>query len=289
MNDQLKNNFASSDSRHVQDLSEAFDAFSKGAEKMKQMYSVLEKRVVYLTEELEKKNKELEKANRLASLGELAAGVAHEIRNPLGGIELCATMLQRELVDDSNKKELVVHIVEGTRRLNNIVKNLLTFTKETKLIIRDVFLNGLVDETVFLIKAKAENYKVEIIKDESFQENYIIKADGDQLRQVFLNIVLNAVEAMTKGGKLKLGFKKAKLADSSKDCVVVNFSDTGEGIDEKVLDKIFQPFFTTKDEGTGLGLAISHKIIEIHGGKIVVDSVKSRGTTFSIYLPITNN
>ena len=139
------------------------------------------------------------------------------------------------------------------------------------------------------IKVKAENFKIEIIKDESFKENHIIKADGDQLRQVFLNIILNAVEAMTKGGKLKLGFKKDKIKDSSEDFVVINFSDTGEGIDEKILDKIFQPFFTTKDEGTGLGLAISHKIIEIHGGKIVVNSVKACGTTFSIYLPVKNN
>lgn len=289
MNEQLKKSFPGVEVRNVQDLSEAFDAFSKGADKMKQMYSILEKRVVYLTEELEKKNKELEKANRLASLGELAAGVAHEIRNPLGGIELCATMLQRELVDDTSKKELVVHIVEGTKRLNNIVKNLLTFTKETKLIIRDVFLSKLIDETVFLIKGKAESFKIEIIKDESFKDSHIIKADGDQLRQVFLNILLNAVEAMTKGGKLKLGLRKEKSKETSEDFVVINFSDTGEGIEEKNLDKIFQPFFTTKDEGTGLGLAISHKIIEIHGGKIVVDSVKACGTTFSIYLPAKNN
>ena len=273
------------DINSVEGLSEAFETFNKSAQKMKLMYSILEKRVAYLTNELDKKSKELEKANRLAALGELAAGVAHEIRNPLGGIELCATMLEREFRYDKSKKETIMPILEGTRRLNNIVVNLLQFARENKVAWGEVDVEKLLDESIKSVKISLEKNNVAIVK--SFAAGaYFVRGDADQLRQVCINIMLNAIEAMPSGGNMTLEITPHLEPESEKRVLAISFSDTGPGIDQENLTKIFQPFFTTKDDGTGLGLAISYKIIERHHGKIVVESKKDKGARFTIFLPL---
>ncbi|RKY37407.1 MAG: hypothetical protein DRP78_01215 [Candidatus Omnitrophota bacterium] len=277
---QLKNE---PDSQYISQLSNAFMAFTKGAENMQQMYEKLQERVDYLTGELEKKDKELEEANRLASLGELAAGVAHEIRNPLCGIELSASLLQRQLnsfAKDKDKAELTANIIEGVRRLDNIVVNLLTFTREKKIVYSVFDPEQLLDEAIAAIEVKIVKNKVTINKKKDCAI-CVLNADKEQIRQVFINLILNAVEAMPDKGNLEISLSK-----KNDRLLVISFQDTGYGITQDVLGKIFNPFFTTKDHGTGLGLSISYRIIENHKGKLSVKSVRGKGTTFSVSLPV---
>jgi signal transduction histidine kinase len=267
------------------ELSEAFTAFNKSAESMKHMYSKLEERVSYLTDELERKSRELERANRLAAIGQLAAGVAHEIRNPLGGIELCASMLNREVESDEDKKALCANILESVRRMNNIVTSLLAFSQDNKLSVRDTDIGRVLDEAIDSVQSKAFVDQVNLVKANNCR-SVIMKADEDKLRQVFINILLNGVEAMPRGGDMAISMSARRRPAIAGKFLVVSFADQGQGIAKEDMQKIFQPFFTTKECGTGLGLAISHKIVEAHNGKITIKSKKGSGTTVNIFLPI---
>ncbi|MCM8813578.1 MAG: ATP-binding protein [Candidatus Omnitrophica bacterium] len=270
---------------YLNELSGAFKAFSKGADKMKQMYTKLEKRVVYLTDELDKKNRELERAHRLAALGELAAGVAHEIRNPLCGIELSATLLQREIQPADGRHELVENIVEGVRRLDTIVSNLLTFTRDQKIQPCACELSQVIRETIQAVEFKRQKHNVRL-QCRVLCGHTVLKADADQLRQVFVNLSLNAIEAMPAGGALTIVVRRQERRESMPACFVVSFTDTGEGISAAHVERVFDPFFTTKEQGTGLGLSISHRIVENHGGRMRVFSRKGKGTTFWVYVPV---
>ena len=267
------------------ELSEAFMAFNKSAESMKFMYSKLEERVSYLTDELERKSRELERANRLAAIGQLAAGVAHEIRNPLGGIELCASMLNREVDSDEDKKALCANILESVRRMNNIVTSLLTFSQDNKIAVRDTDVNRVLDEAIDSVQSKAFVDQVNLVKSQTCR-SIILQADEDKLRQVFINILLNGVEAMPRGGSVAISMSVRRYPGITGKFLVVRFVDQGPGITKEDMKKIFQPFFTTKECGTGLGLAISHKIVEAHNGKIMIKSRKGFGTIVNIFLPI---
>jgi two-component system, sporulation sensor kinase E len=276
---------AASPAMNAVELSEAFTAFNKSAESMKFMYSKLEDRVSYLTDELERKSRELERANRLAAIGRLAAGVAHEIRNPLGGIELCASLLNREEDADEDKKALVANILESVRRMNNIVTSLLTFSQDNKIAVRDTDIGRILDEALDAVQAKAKAGGVNLVKIGTCR-SLTIKADEDKLRQVFINILLNGVEAMPGGGDVGISMAKRHDRSFPGGFLVVSFSDRGPGITKADMQKIFQPFFTTKECGTGLGLALSHKIIEAHNGRITIKSVRGTGTKVNIFLPL---
>lgn len=270
---------------YIAQLVKAFDVFSKNAQEMEKMYGQLEKRVAYLTNELDKKNKELDRANRLAAIGELAAGVAHEIRNPLGGVELCATILKRELEASDGKKDLVTQIVEGVKKINNIVANLLTLSRDNAIVVKEFDLNILLEEVINGMNRFADQHQV-LIENEADLKNIKIKGDISQIRRVFINLLSNAIEATKEKPNAVIRIE-TNLSDAEADRMVkIKFIDNGVGMDEESLDKIFNPFFTTKDTGTGLGLAISHKIIGAHQGKILVDSKKGEGTTFSVHLPL---
>jgi len=275
------------------ELAGAFKSFTEGTQKLKEMYAQLEGRVSYLTEELEKKNRELERANRLASLGQLAAGVAHEIRNPLGGIELCANLLERELsrtegaAESPDTRSLVCNIVEGVRRMNSIVENLLSFTRESKIAARPVCLNPLVRQAMDALQLQSQRNRVRCVCSDAAAGHVAVQGDPDQLRQVFINIMQNAIEAMPDGGTLAIAFAGTRLDEKGYLCVTI--TDTGCGIPDEMMDKVFNPFFTTKDAGTGLGLAIVHRIVENHNGRISVESRMGRGTAVKIFLPCEFN
>lgn len=266
----------------IEGLSEAFKVFSASTSKMEEMYERLEERVTELTEELEHKNRELEQANRLASLGELSAGVAHEIRNPLAGIELSATLLKRSLPDEKRPQELVHNIVESVGRINSIVMNLLTFARGAKIEARSINIEKI------LIEAKRA---VEIhIKDDIASVSLDIAdniptlfGDAGQLRQVFINLIQNGIDAMSGTGKMLVS---VSVLDND---VKVSFCDSGVGMDKEMADRIFNPFYTTKDSGTGLGLAITYRIVENHGGRIQVETEKAKGSVFTVLLPLSGN
>jgi len=270
-------------------LSQAFKVFTDSTAKMSQMYERLQEEVASLKEELEHKNRELEQASRLASLGELAAGVAHEIRNPLGGIELCATLLQRQSGVDDRCREITGNIVTGVKRINAIVVNLLTFARDIKVVARRMDLTAVLAEALAALAPIAEAGSVTIIATADNAQPLWIRGDPGQLRQVFINIMQNAIDAMPGGGTLNIDTVCGECPQTGRRQVYMGFRDTGVGMCPEVMEKIFNPFFTTRENGTGLGLAISYRIIENHGGRLTVDSREGEGTCFTVQVPLFND
>jgi len=227
---------------------------------------------------------EIERSKRLASLGEMAAGVAHEIRNPLGGIEMFSSLLERELAGDERRQAIAQNIIQGVRSLNKIVTGLLTFTRTLKKThFRHVDFVDAIEVSLAFAKSEFQERNIRVEKKYGTTGVIYVKGDSDQLKQVFLNIFLNAVQAVTHtNGVVTVGcngFPKEGY-------VVAEISDNGCGMEKECIEKVFHPFFTTKTKGTGLGLAISYRIIDAHGGRITVESKKDKGTRFLIYLPL---
>lgn len=238
--------------------------------------------------------KELEKeknqAQRLASLGEMAAGMAHEIKNPLVSIKTFAELLP-EKYDDPEFRYSFSRIVSGEiERINKLLQDLFTFSREVQLYYSEVNLEDLLEEVLLLLSPQINSQGIDVFKEYS-GEIYMVKADKDQLRQALFNICLNSVQAMPCGGILKIkiippaeSFEKGIQDFLPNHKIKIVIQDTGEGIPLEQQDKVFDPFFTTKAEGMGIGLSISHKIITAHGGSLQFTS-DSRGTTFEIFLP----
>ncbi len=247
----------------------------------------------YLIDKLEKAYTELKEtqdalagAEKLASIGQLAAGVAHEINNPLGSIMLYASMLKRDLEKKTMEQQGVEDlklIIEEAVRCKNIVSNLLNFARQSKLNVTNLHLIDLINEVVktILLKPENQNINFELIDNTN---NLEIEGDNDQLKQVFINVINNACEAMEEVQNKSLTI----TVESNTNEVYVKIKDTGCGIVEENIKKLFTPFFTTKKmgKGTGLGLAITYGIIKMHRGDIKVKSVINEGTEFTIKLPI---
>jgi two-component system NtrC family sensor kinase len=229
--------------------------------------------------ELDSHMKELLKAEKLIAAGKLAAGIAHEIGNPLAGISNCAKLIRRNLPEkDSQISKYLSSIENEVERSSKTIRNFLNFTRETELRFEMVDINSIIEDTLLLIIPQASSQKVTVTKE----LNHVSRIRGDriQLKQVFTNIILNSLGAMSGGGKLHI---KSEEIDAR---IKVTFSDTGVGIEEKNLRKIFEPFFTTKRNGTGLGLSVVYKIIDKHNGSIEVKSDVGKGTEFIIRLPL---
>ncbi len=230
--------------------------------------------------EVKRLEAEVQRVNTLAALGEMAATVAHEIRNPLGGIAGYAGMLERDLTAADPNRRLVRRIIEGVGRLNRIVSSLLTYTRPLRLNIHPVNLVHLVEEATafFEIDLERQRNDIEVVRNYDGDE-LICRLDPEQLQQVILNLLQNATQAMPEGGALGIH------VFAEDEHMVFCISDTGVGMDGEVRNKLFTPFFTTKEDGTGLGLVTSKKIIEAHNGRIRVDSEPGKGTRFYVNLP----
>ena len=209
---------------------------------------------------------------RLSSLGEISAGIAHELRNPMGVIAGYTKLLLKKA--DDSLKPTVAAISKEIAVMDRIISDFLSFAKPAELDISDVDLKAIIKNCAAAITNERDNINISLDIDRL----PVIKGDEILLRQAFTNLIQNAAEAMPQGGELAI---KASI----KDFLEISISDTGHGISENILDKIFIPFFTTKDRGTGLGLAIVHKIVVSHGGSISVDS-SDNGTTFRIRFPL---
>ena len=230
--------------------------------------------------EVKRLEAEVQRVQTLAALGEMAATVAHEIRNPLGGIAGYAGMLERDLAADDPNRRLVHKITEGVGRLNRIVVSLLNYTRPLSLNVHPVNLAELVEETTAFFAIDIERSREDIRIERDFPADELIcRVDPEQLQQVILNLLQNAMQAMPEGGTIEVGLR----AEGNTGVLIVG--DTGVGMDDEVREKLFTPFFTTKEDGTGLGLVTSKKIIDAHNGQIRVDSEPGRGTQFSISLP----
>ena len=247
----------------------------------------------YLYQQQKTRLKKMYRADRLAMLGQLAAGAAHEIRNPLTSIRSTIQYLLKDL-QDSKKRMLVTDIIEEVDRINEIIEGLLSFSKPSAPQTEQVNLEQLLEQTVNLVATTARKKNISIASDFNASEKNL-KADPAQLKQVFLNIIMNSLQAMHAGGNLHIlvDIKKSTgLISDSKDCFYIVFTDSGEGISPENLEHIFDPFFTTKKEGTGIGLSISYGIIQQHHGDIEIEShtkhekSEEHGTRVSIMLPI---
>ena len=238
----------------------------------------------YLVEELQSTQNELLRAEKLTSLGQLAASIAHEINNPLAGVLIYTQLLSKKVTGDSFKKEeasgYLSKMESEVSRCSKIIRNLLDFARQTEPMLRLVDINQVLGQTLSLVGHQAKIQNIEVIRELSSLPE--VMADFDQLQQIFTNLILNAIQAMPDGGRLTL---RSSVIDSE---VRVDVQDTGCGISKENLAKLFTPFFTTKEKskGVGLGLAVVHGIIERHKGRIKVQSEEGKGTTFSVYLGV---
>ena len=222
-------------------------------------------------------------SEKMASLGQLAAGVAHEINNPLTGILLYGNITLERLDESNPLREYLKYVLEDAERCKDIVKHLLAYSRQTSPSRETFHINTLVDESLTLIRDQKRFQNVEIIKDLA-DEMMMVHGDKNQLSQVIINLVMNAVDAMEMQGNLTIRTYRNKEAKK----VFLEISDTGGGIDKENLLKIFDPFFTTKglDKGTGLGLSTSYGIVKENGGHISIKNTGPEGTTFLVELPL---
>ena len=238
------------------------------------------------------KEAQLHRADRLSALGQLSAGLAHEIRNPLGAIKGAVEILEEDYPSGHPKAEFYAIILKEVKRLNDVVTNFLNFARPVSMRFVPVDVHEVLSSLEGLVSGEARAHRVQIVT--SFRDGPSrVMADEALLKQAFLNIILNALEAMPGGGTLTMSTRLADRtavgivdADDREEWLEAVFGDTGTGIPEEHLGRVFDPFFTTKKDGTGLGLAITYRIIENHRGIIRVTSEPGKGTTFSITLPL---
>jgi PAS domain S-box-containing protein len=237
---------------------------------------------IAMEKKLQETHLQLVSSEKLASLGKLAAGIAHEINNPLGGILIYSSLMMEDIPEEDPKRQDLARIVQETSRCKDIVKSLLEFARQTEPKMEPTDINRAIMDGLFFLENQALFHNIRIIKQlDPFLP--FVRGNAGQLKQVFMNIVVNAAEAMHGNGTLTITTHTA----SNRKTVFIGFADTGEGIPDENLTRIFDPFFTTKDvgKGTGLGLSTSYGIVESHGGKIGVKSKAGEGTTFTIELP----
>ncbi len=252
-------------------------------EKLIEWGKTLEKKVEERTIELREMQAHLIQSEKLASLGKLAAGIAHEINNPLGGILIYSNLLLEDIGEKSPYHENLKKIVKETSRCKNIVRGLLEFARPKEPETSLININEIVESALAIMERQTLFQNIKIKKTYTSDLPKIV-ADGAQLQQVFMNIILNAAEAMDGDGRLTL----STSLNEDGSYIEAQFSDTGHGIKEEDQKRLFDPFFSTKEvgKGTGLGLAISYSIIQKHKGTIEVDSQIGKGSTFTVRLPV---
>ncbi|OGU11979.1 MAG: hypothetical protein A2X61_12325 [Ignavibacteria bacterium GWB2_35_12] len=227
--------------------------------------------------------------DKLVLLGQLSAGISHEIRNPLSAVNLNLQTLERELPKDSQELEKVKIALQGVERISKIVEKTLSFSRTSIPDIRGLDVNTQLRSTLDLLSSPLSKKSIEV--DFELEDNLPkIAADTKQMQQVFINLITNSIDAIDGAGKIEIKtFVEKATRDKEPDYVVTSISDTGAGISPEDLPKVFNPFFTRKAEGTGLGLPITQRIIYNHNGIIDIESIVGKGTTFYIKLPVIND
>lgn len=265
--------------KRIEELGRIILAYSEITEKLQQSHDQLTQTVSLLQTELSDKNRQLERKNRLAALGEMAAGIAHEIRNPLGGIHLYASLLMKDLHDHPDSLAIVRKISAGVKRLEALVLQVLQFSREIRPVRTQTDLPDVIDQAVELASAHADAKQVALEVDGPRPMSAQI--DPHLFGQALLNLLLNSIEAMHGPGEVRVTYWKPPEQSEARQLHLM-VKDTGPGIPSDILDRIFNPFFTTKDSGTGLGLAIVHRIIEAHDGVISASNDPLGGARFEV-------
>ncbi len=235
-------------------------------------------------QELEKSREHLLQSEKLALVGKLAAGMAHSIRNPFTSVKMRLFSLSRTLKLNETQQEDLDVVSEEIRHIDTIVQNFLEFSRPPRLQVQYISPSTVVDQALQLLIHRLKSYRVEIsLHRDSVSPPILI--DPEQLKEVLVNLIVNACEAMHDGGNISI---HECVTDTTGfgETAMIELSDNGPGIPTEILDKIFQPFFTTKEEGTGLGLSIANRIIEEHEGRLEVESTHGQGSTFRIFLPL---
>ncbi len=233
-----------------------------------------------MTSDLKQSRDQLIQAERLATAGKMSASFAHEIRNPLSSMRMLAQMMmQKPEMSVEKHQQSLRYILEEIERIDTIVKGLMDFSRPTALHLTQQPLAPVLQAVLDLMEANLAHHQIQLALDLS-PETSEVQFDSDKLKQAFMNIVLNAIEAMPQGGELKV----STLIEDNSVCVKV--ADTGVGISAEDLEHIFEPFFTRKAKGTGLGLANVKRILEEHGGKVEIESALGKGTEVSLWLPL---
>lgn len=259
------------------DLETVLSAWHAATVRLEQTHEALRAEVGRLTDELEVKNRELARKNRLADLGQMASHIAHEVRNNLVPVTLYLSLLRRQIKDHSGSVEVLDKIEAGFTALDVTVNDLLHFTSDRDPKRQSSSIEGLIKEVLGSLAPQLSAQSIETVTD--VDKNSMITADRDMLRRALLNLILNALDAMPDGGTLTVS------ARASSNCVDFTVSDTGPGLSEAAKDRAFEPFFTTKQGGTGLGLAIVYRIAETHGGRAVAANGSDGGADFTLSIP----
>ncbi|MCX7943793.1 MAG: ATP-binding protein [Deltaproteobacteria bacterium] len=255
--------------------------------KMLEEYNItLQRKVQERTEELMKIKEQMIQSEKLASIGRLSAGIAHEINNPLSAILSYAHLIKEELIEKNDAKEILNftnNIISETNRTKNIIKSLLEFSRQHKTEYEWVDINQIIEDTINLITLQKNTNNIEIIKEYG-KDIPIVKIDSEKIREAIINIVINAMDAIGEKGKIII----KTAVDHKRKTFSISVKDTGPGIPPDVMGHIFEPFFTTKPvgQGTGLGLSVTYGIVKQHNGEILVDSKVGEGATFTIILPL---
>jgi signal transduction histidine kinase len=249
-------------------------------QELKTFSQQMEEKIQKTTADLRKTEAQLIRSDKLAALGQLAAGIAHEIRNPLTSINILIHSMTEDLPSgDSHKEDLKV-IEEEINRINEIVDQFLRFAKPAPPFLEKADVLSVFEETLQLLRPQIE--KQQIVIQKGFQALPIIQMDREQMKQAILNLLLNAIQAMPGGGHLTLRGQNSKDGQ----WIHILIKDSGVGIPDEDMNRLFDPFFSTKERGIGLGLSIAHRIIDQHHGKIEVESTPGEGTLFTVWLPI---
>jgi len=242
--------------------------------------------------QMKRMEEEMMRVKTLAALGEMAAIVAHEVKNPLGGIRGFAELLDRDLETGDPRKSSVKKIMEGVETLDRIVTSLLNYVKPIQFSPRKIEIKKFLDETINFFKMDSSQVKENVHLEKKFPPDELFcHLDLEQFRQMLLNLLHNAVQAMPQGGKIMVELNQdvainARPSKPEKKWVILKISDTGIGMSKGTKEKLFTPFFTTKERGTGLGLSTVKKIVEAHWGEIEVESEPGKGTTVQVRLPM---
>jgi signal transduction histidine kinase/putative methionine-R-sulfoxide reductase with GAF domain len=249
-------------------------------QELKAFSQQMEEKIQKTTADLKKTEAQLIRSEKLAALGQLAAGIAHEIRNPLTSINILIHSLRQNISSGESRSEDFKVIEEEIHRINEIVDQFLRFAKPAPPHLERTEVTSIFEEILQLLRPQMEKLRISVQKD--FRSVPLITIDNEQMKQVILNLLMNSIQAMPEGGQFRLEGEVSKDGQ----WVELSIRDSGVGIPPEDMDKLFDPFFSTKEGGIGLGLSIAHRIIDQHHGKIEVTSNPNEGTIFTVYLPI---
>lgn len=260
------------------DLETVLAAWHGATLRLEQTHEALRAEVLRLTNELEVKNRELARKNRLADLGQMASHIAHEVRNNLVPVALYLSVLKRRITSDGQAMSALEKVESGVNSLGATVNDLLNFAAERDPRFARVVLRPFVDELYASLAPQLAAQSIELVAE--LTDELAMDADRDMLRRAILNISLNALDAMPDGGRLTIRGR------SDAQAVTIEIADTGPGLSDEVSHRAFEPFYTTKPTGTGLGLAIVYRMAESHGGQVMISNVPEGGAAVTLRLPL---